>query len=373
MADKSVSTEKPIAESIQARFNLAFSQSSTLTFALDLDIKMPGQGVTAIFGESGSGKTTLLRCIAGLENAATGHLSVNGQIWQSESEFVPTHKRSIGYVFQEASLFAHLSVMDNLNYAIKRSCLPVEPKLLEQVMQIMGIKKLLTQMPAQLSGGEKQRVAIARALLRQPKLLLMDEPLASLDTTRKREILPYLDDMRSHFNMPIIYVTHSLEEIAQLADYVVVMQQGKVCAQGEATGLFSQTELPLGVDNELGSLVDCTVQKTDEQWHLMQVAFDGGSLWLPKVSNNKSIRRIRILASDVSLTLSQPTDTSIVNVLAGNIVKISDDNQQATCVVSLMVGNTTLLARVTKKSAHKLQLQLDLAVWIQIKSAAIVR
>jgi molybdate transport system ATP-binding protein len=373
MADNSVPVDKLISDNIQGRFNLAFTQKSKKSFALDIDIQMPGQGVTAIFGESGSGKTTLLRCIAGLERGATGLLSVKGEVWQNASKFVPTHKRSIGYVFQEASLFAHLSVMANLNYAIKRSCSQVEPSLLEQVIMIMGIKNILTQMPAQLSGGEKQRVAIARALLRQPKLLLMDEPLASLDTARKREILPYLDDLRSQFNMPILYVTHSLDEIAQLADYAVIMHQGKVTAQGEATALFSKTELPLGVDNELGALIDCKVLSTDEQWHLMQVAFDGGCLWLPKVSNNKPTRRIRILASDVSLTLTQPSDTSIVNVLSGKIVTINDNHQLATCVVSVLVGKTLLLAQVTKKSAHKLALHTDQSVWVQIKSAAIVR
>lgn len=359
-------------ELIHLCFNLLYQQSGKQLFVLDIDINIPGQGVTAIFGESGSGKTSLLRCIAGIENAATGHLTVNGELWQSESEFIPAHKRSIGYVFQEASLFTHLSVKENLNYAIKRSCVAVESKLREKIIQIMGIQHLLEQMPEQLSGGEKQRVAIARALLRQPKLLLMDEPLASLDTARKREILPYLDSLRSHFNMPIIYVTHSLDEIAQLADYAVVMQQGKVCAQGEASALFSQTALPLGVDNELGALIDCKLLKTDEQWHLMQVAFDGGELWLPKV-DTQNIRRLRILASDVSLTLSKPSDTSIVNVLAGKIVNIKQENQPATCVVSLLVGNTTLLATVTQKSVHNLQLQKDKAVWIQIKSAAIVR
>jgi molybdate transport system ATP-binding protein len=379
MADKSKkikASDKPEtpAQGIQARFYLRYATSAKSTFALDIDINMPGQGITAIFGESGSGKTSLLRCIAGLEKKASGSLNVNGECWQETCVFVPTHKRSLGYVFQEASLFDHLTAMGNLHYAIKRNHQAVNPELLNQVISVMGINNILTQFPQQLSGGEKQRVAIARALLSQPKLLLMDEPLASLDTARKLEILPYLERLRSLFNIPILYVSHAVDEIVRLADHIVIMRQGKVITQGGITELFSRTDLPLGVSNEVGAILECNVVEKDKQWHLMRVTFDGGELWLPNVENvQDNTQRIRILASDVSLTLSPHTDSSILNVLSGRIVEIINDEDPAMSLVRLKVGGNYLLARLTLKSLQKLDLALGKSIWIQIKSAAIVR
>jgi molybdate transport system ATP-binding protein len=379
MADKSKKIkvlDKPEtpAQGIQVSFYLRYATSAKSTFALDIDINMPGQGITAIFGESGSGKTSLLRCIAGLEKNASGRLNVNGECWQETSIFVPTHKRSIGYVFQEASLFDHLTAMGNLHYAIKRNHQAVNLKLLNQVISVMGINNILAQFPQQLSGGEKQRVAIARALLSQPKLLLMDEPLASLDTARKLEILPYLERLRSLFNIPILYVSHAVDEIVRLADHIVIMRQGKVITQGGITELFSRTDLPLGVSNEVGAILECNVVEKDKQWHLMRVTFDGGELWLPNVENvQDNTQRIRILASDVSLTLSPHTDSSILNVLSGRIVEITNDEDPAMSLVRLKVGGNYLLARLTLKSLQKLDLAMGKSIWIQIKSAAIVR
>jgi molybdate transport system ATP-binding protein len=379
MADKSKKikvSDKPetSVQGIQASFYLRYATPAKPTFTLDIDINMPGQGITAIFGESGSGKTSLLRCIAGLEKNASGSLNVNGECWQETCVFVPTHKRSLGYVFQEASLFEHLTAMANLHYAIKRNHQAVNPELLNQVISVMGINGILTQFPQQLSGGEKQRVAIARALLSQPKLLLMDEPLASLDTARKLEILPYLERLRSRFNIPILYVSHAVDEIVRLADHIVIMRQGKVITQGGITELFSRTDLPLGVSNEVGAILECNVVEKDKQWHLMRVTFDGGELWLPNVENiQHNTQRIRILASDVSLTLSPHTDSSILNVLSGRIVEIINDEDPAMSLVRLKVGGNYLLARLTLKSLQKLDLALGKSIWIQIKSAAIVR
>jgi molybdate transport system ATP-binding protein len=361
MVDKVVAT----ANRIHARFTLGYAKSAKNTFELDIDIDIPGQGITAIFGESGSGKTSLLRCIAGLQKNASGCLNVNGELWQDGSLFVPTYKRSLGYVFQEASLFEHLSAMGNLRYAIKRSNQHFNPALLEQVVSVMGIEGILEQFPQQLSGGEKQRVAIARALLSQPKLLLMDEPLASLDTPRKLEILPYLERLRSSFNMPILYVSHAVDEIVRLADHAVIMQKGKVIAQGGITELFSRADLPLGVSNEVGAILECKVVQRDTQWHLMQVAFDGHT--------QSHTQRIRVLASDVSLTLAPHTDSSILNVLSGKIAEIINDQDPAMSLVRLKVGESYLLARLTKKSLQNLALTLGKSIWLQIKSAAIVR
>ena len=361
-------------QGIQARFQLGYGHTATSFFVLDIDITIPGQGITAIFGESGSGKTSLLRCIAGLEKTASGYLNVNGERWQNAAVFVPTHKRSLGYVFQEASLFAHLTALGNLRYAIKRNHQAPNSALLWQVISVMGIEGILSQLPEHLSGGERQRVAIARALLSEPKLLLMDEPLASLDMARKLEILPYLERIRSSFNIPILYVSHAVDEIVRLADHAVIMRQGKVIAQGGITQLFSRADLPLGVSNELGAILECKVMERDKQWHLMRVAFNGGELWLPNVENKQNnTQRIRVLASDVSLTLTPHTDSSILNVLSGKIVEIINDQVPAMLLVRLKVGESYLLARLTQKSLQKLALTSGKSVWIQIKSAAIVR
>jgi molybdate transport system ATP-binding protein len=375
-ADKIESSDTPLisAQGIKARFQLGYAQSATNTFELDVDINIPGQGITAVFGESGSGKTSLLRCIAGLEKNAFGSLEVNGELWQNTSMVVPTHKRNLGYVFQEASLFEHLTAMGNLRYAIKRCNQTAKPELLNQVISVMGIDGILSKHPLQLSGGERQRVAIARALLSQPKLLLMDEPLASLDTARKLEILPYLESLRSSFNIPILYVSHAVDEIVRLADHAVIMRHGKVVAQGAITELFSRADLPLGVGNEVGAILECKVIERDKHWHLMRVEFDGGELWLPNVENNQNtLQRVRVLASDVSLTLTPHTDSSILNVLSGQIAEIINDQDPAMSLVRLKVGASYLVARLTQRSLHKLALTLGDYIWIQIKSAAIVR
>lgn len=359
---------------IQARFQLGFKRSSNARFELDIDIEIPGHGVTAIFGESGSGKTSLLRCIAGLENNVTGKLRVNGELWQDVNLCVPTHQRRLGYVFQEASLFEHLTVLGNLRYAIKRNCQPDNSESFEQVVSVMGIEELLSQWPKHLSGGEKQRVAIARALLSQPKLLLLDEPLASLDTPRKLEILPYIERLRSSVNIPILYVSHAVDEIVRLADHAVIMKQGNVIAQGGITQLFSQLDLPLGGSNEVGAILECKVVERDDKWHLMRVVFDGGELWLPNVENKlNNTQRVRVLASDVSLTLTPHTDSSILNILSGQIIEISHDSKSGMALVKLKIGASYLLARLTQKSLQKLAITLGTSIWIQIKSAAIVR
>jgi molybdate transport system ATP-binding protein len=214
----------------------------------------------------------------------------------------------------------------------------------------------------------------------------MDEPLASLDTTRKLGILPYLERLRSSFNIPILYVSHAVDEIVRLADHAVIMRQGKVIAQGGITELFSRVDLPLGVNNEVGAILECKVVQRDKQWHLMQVAFNGGELWLPNVENKQfhsqsntqsktqsKTQRIRVLASDVSLTLTPHTDSSILNVLSGKIVEIINDHDPAMSLVRLKIGESYLLARLTQKSLQNLTLTLGKNVWIQIKSAAIVR
>jgi molybdate transport system ATP-binding protein len=207
--------------SIRARFRLPYP-----AFTLDVDVDLPGGGITAVFGRSGSGKTTLLRCIAGLEPTADGLLTVNGETWQDGARRLPVHRRSLGYVFQEARLFPHLSVAANLDFGRRRIAERERRVSLTQAVELLGIAHLLERRPERLSGGERQRVAIARALATSPRLLLMDEPLAALDHARKQEILPYLERLHDELEIPVLYVSHSPDEVARLADQIVVMDDG---------------------------------------------------------------------------------------------------------------------------------------------------
>lgn len=365
---------------IHARFLLnysnlkrKYSRLDKQAFSLDVDIKLPNNGITAIFGVSGSGKTSLLRCIAGLDKADHGYISVNDRVWQSDSQFLPTHKRPLAYVFQEASLFPHLTAQGNLDYAIKRSDGVTEASY-QQVLAVMGLNSTLQRYPNQLSGGERQRVAIARALLIQPQLLLMDEPLASLDAHRKQEILPYLEKLRSAFDIPIFYVSHSLDEITRLADHVVLMDQGKVAAQGHLMDVFSRIDLPFNLGDETGVVIFGHITERDAQWGLARIAFNGGELWVRDQGDAIGQRlRVRLLAKDISLALSSHEDSSILNKLSVKVDEISDDSDASMVLVKLKLGSEYLIARLTKKSLHQLQLIEGKQVWAQIKSVAITR
>lgn len=360
---------------IRACFQLEYAHSlKARGFTLDVDLTLPGQGVTAIFGHSGSGKTTFLRCLAGLERATQGQLTIRGDIWQGDGVFVPTHKRSLGYVFQEAGLFTHLTAQGNLNYAIKRSARRPVKKMIEQVVETMGVTHLLDRYPAQLSGGERQRTAIARALLVQPQLLLMDEPLASLDVARKQEILPYLERLRSNFDGPIFYISHSVNEVARLADHVVILEEGRCIAQGGITEVFSRIDFPLQLGDEAGVVIQGKITERNKQWHLARVTFPGGELWLrDEGMETGSAIRLRILARDISLTLTPHEDSSILNRIQGTITDIKDDVDASMVLVRLHVGNEHLIARLTKKSLHQLNIKIGDVVWAQIKSVAIAR
>lgn len=368
--------------SIQARFRLDFSVNKNAkteqSFCLDVDFKMPGKGITAIFGYSGSGKTSLLRCIAGLEKTAFGCLIVNGQTWQDEMHCLATYKRPLAYVFQEASLFEHLSVQGNLDFAIKRSTFSKEKGahdgLYKQVIGVMGIENLLTQMPDVLSGGERQRVAIARALLVKPRLLLMDEPLASLDEARKQEILPYLEIIRNTFDIPFIYVSHSLDEVARLADHVVLLDKGKIAAQGDVQTVFSRMDLPVRFGKNTGVVLQASVTEIDKLWHLAKVNVNDNEFLIP---NNNYIQgqniRLRILAKDISLAMNSHQDSSILNRLSAVVEEISNDQDTAMALVRLKVRENYLVARLTRKSVHQLGIEKGKQVWAQIKSVAVVQ
>ena len=353
--------------SLRLQFNLTRAD-----FALNVDLQLPGRGVTALFGPSGCGKTTLLRCIAGLEHAS-GSLMVNEHLWQDGTHFVPTHQRAIGYVFQEASLFPHLSVRGNLQYGMKRASSNGNAAI-DPIIDLLGIRALLDRKPEGLSGGERQRVAIARALAVDPKLLLMDEPLAALDLKRKQEILPYLDRLQATLEIPILYVTHSPDEVVRLAHHLVVMDAGSVVASGELADTLSQLDLPVKLGQEAGVVIESVVGSIESQWHLTRMDFDGGSVWIRDpglVLGAKA--RVRILASDVSLAREQPGKSSIQNVLQGEIDAMRDDEHPGLVLVRVKVGDTALLARVTKRAVSELALMPGDTVWTQVKSVALAR
>ena len=368
-------------------------------FVLDVDLALPAKGVTVLYGQSGSGKTTLLRCLAGLMHAPGGTLSIGGDQWQGDEVFVPAHKRPIGYVFQEPSLFEHLTVEGNLSYAQKRIDLADFSRSVlssKEVIELLGIENLLQRKPNQLSGGEKQRVAIARALFSQPELLLMDEPLASLDTQRKREILPYLEKLRHELEIPIIYVTHSIDELSRLADWVVVLDKGRVVADGSLADVLTALDSPLQLD-DAGVVLETTILSREAQWALMRVGFSGGELLLADNGRAEGeTLRVRVDARDVSLTLSQHTDTSILNVLPATVIEISACLSQGAVLVKLCLDHQStaafdeskvmdeqskasrdssemLLSRITRRSADYLELAVGSQVWAQIKSVAVLR
>jgi molybdate transport system ATP-binding protein len=361
---------------IQARFHLRRpAVPGTQAFVLDVDVSMPGHGITAIYGPSGSGKSTFLRCVAGLERADPGRLQVLGDNWQNEGHFLPTHRRPLGYVFQEASLFPHLSAQGNLDYARKRAdrTLPVAFTQ-ERVVELLGIGHRLRQMPHELSGGERQRVAIARALLIQPRVLLMDEPLASLDDQRKAEILPYLERLRDELDLPVLYVSHAIAEVTRLAHHLVVLDDGKVKTHGPLAQVLAGVDPPLRLGDEAGVVLEAEVVARDERWHLVLVRFAGGELWVRDEGDALGQPvRMRILARDISLALHEQVDSSIANRLPGQVIALAADTHPAMCLVQLQVGDSTLVARLTRRSAEQLELVPERQVWVQIKSVALVR
>jgi molybdate transport system ATP-binding protein len=352
--------------SVAARFALAWPG-----FALDVDLDLPGSGVTALFGQSGCGKTTLLRCMAGLERGS-GRLAVNGETWQDETRFVPTHQRPLGYVFQDARLFAHLDVARNLDFGMRRSRGAATVKR-DAIIDLLGLGPLLDRLPERLSGGEQQRVAIARALLAAPRLLLMDEPLASLDHARKQEFLPWLERLRDELEIPIIYVSHAPDEVARLADHIVVMDAGRAVAQGPLAETLARIDLPIRLGEDAGAVFAATVAERDAEWHLARVEFAGGELWVR--DNGTPVGRdvrVRILARDVSIANSRHDDISIMNLLPATVVAHAAEDHPSQVLVQLRVGETLLLGRLTRRSAQRLDLAPGREVWVQIKAVALV-
>ncbi len=348
-------------------------------FTLDVELALPGRGVSALFGPSGCGKTTVLRALAGLERAA-GRVALDHEVWQDDARgvFVPTHRRALGYVIQESALFPHLDVRRNLDYGRRRIAPATHRVELDQVVELLGIGALMARRPETLSGGERQRVAIARALATSPRLLLLDEPLAALDAARKAEVLPYLDRLHQELAIPIVYVSHALEEVARLAHHVVLMEAGHVVAAGPVADVMARLDLPTARGDGAGVVLDAVVAEHDVPWRLarMEVGRPGApdfSVWARDqgLPVGRAVR-VRLLARDVSLTCAAQTGTSIGNQLHGTVEKIVDDDHAALALVRVRVGASPVVARLTRRSVHALELQPGLPVWAQVKTVALM-
>ena len=341
------------------------------SFMLDANFSIPDRGITAVFGPSGSGKTTLLRSIAGLEKSDDGFLKIGDSVWQKGENFLPTHKRQIGYVFQDAALFDHLDVKGNLNFVIKRA-IGLKEDFIESIHNLLEIKTLLNRKTTQLSGGEKQRVAIARALLTNPKILLLDEPLSALDLKRKNEILPYLDSIHNDLEIPILYVTHSQDEMSRLADHLLLIEDGNIIGSGPVNDMLTRFDMPLSHGGDAVSIIEAEVLKRDSEFNLMHLEFLGGQFIVP--DNGLPVQtkvRIRVVARDVSLTKSKQVDTSILNIFPAMVQEIVNEGE-AQVMVRLQIKETILLACITRKSSYKLRLEKGSEVFVQVKSVAIL-
>lgn len=343
--------------------------------ALDLhvDVVLPAHGVSAIFGRSGAGKSSLINAVAGIVRPDRGRIRIGERVFFDASTGIdlPVEARGIGYVFQDARLFPHLSVTGNLRYGLKRARGTYSVDW-DSVVAVLGLEHLLDRRPWNLSGGERQRVAIGRALLRQPALLLMDEPLASLDAPRKAEVLPYIERLSREFAVPVLYVSHSVEEVARLADHLVIMDAGRTVASGELSDVMSCPDhAPLLGQYEAGSVLECTVQQHHDDYALTHLRCADGQLRMPRLDLEVGTAlRVRIRARDVSLALSRPMDVSISNKLPGRVVQIVPrDGPYADVTVDL--GQHTLRALVTRESCDRLGLQPGTPVWAMIKSVSL--
>jgi molybdate transport system ATP-binding protein len=348
------------------------------SFELDASFTIPAAGVTAIFGPSGCGKTTVARCLAGLQNLPGSYCSVDGEIWQDQSIFRKTHQRPIGYVFQEASLFAHLSVRSNLLYGAPRDVAASKAAGIgfDEVVTLLGLSRLLDRSPHKLSGGERQRVAIGRALLSQPKLLLMDEPLSALDRVTKSEILPFLERLHARLSLPVIYISHDMSEIERLADHLILMRNGRVIGAGPLQALQSDPSLPLAFAREAAVSLDATVEAHDEAYQLLSLRVAGGLLHVPAPAIAPGKRqRLRIAASDVSIARTAPGTSSILNVLPARIVSKSLPGRGEVIVVLALGADgqgVELLARITLRSWEQLGLAETMNVYAQVKGVSLV-
>lgn len=352
---------------IRARFKAHLD-----SFFLDVDLQCPSSGITSLFGPSGCGKTSVLRAIAGLDRHEGAYVSIGDSVWQDGPLFTPTHRRPLGYVFQESSLFDHLDVRRNLEYGIKRAGGNRRRTALDNAVELLEIGSLLDRKPEKLSGGERQRVAIARALALSPQLLLMDEPLAAVDVGRKQEIIPYIESLHRELQIPVIHVSHLPEEVARLADHLVLLDSGRVKAAGDVHELFTRLDLPLARGTEASAIIEAVVAAHDRDYGLSFLDFGVGRIAMAGVDlPTGTTVRLRLAARDVSLTLERQSGTSILNIFPAVVDDISPDHE-AQVTVRLNSGKVSILASITRKSADELDLQPGKPVYAQVKSVALL-
>ncbi|MEP5763984.1 MAG: molybdenum ABC transporter ATP-binding protein [Halieaceae bacterium] len=342
-------------------------------FMLRVNSDIPLQSVTGVYGPSGSGKTSLLDCLAGLQRATQdSKVCLGDTVWQEQDCWVPAHQRRVGYVFQDARLFPHLSIAGNLDFAIKRRPAGTGPDR-QQLCEWMQLQDLLNRYPQQLSRGQQQRVAIARALLSAPQLLLLDEPLANIDKRARRDILQQLQTIHRELATPMIYVSHEMDELAQLADWLLVLDQGEVVAEGSVLELSSSLQLALAHEEQAAAIVNAEVVAQDSEYGLTELSLEGQALFVTATpaAPGESMR-LQVPARDVSLCLQAPQQTSILNIFQVRIDSI-DAGDDSRALVRLQLGEQFLLSRLTRKSIASLGLQAGDKVYAQVKSVALLR
>jgi molybdate transport system ATP-binding protein len=338
-------------------------------FTLDVDLRLPARGTTVLFGPSGSGKSSLLRVAAGLEPAARGCVRIGDAIWQDADTFLPPHRRALGVVFQQAPLLPHLSVLDNLRYGWKRA--RASKATLAAWVDHLALAALLPRRPDTLSGGERQRVALARALACEPRWLLLDEPLSALDAARRAEVLPFLETVRREAGLPILYVTHAIDEVARLADHLVLLDAGRATACGPALEVLNRADLPLALREDAGIVLEATVQSCDAHG-LVQLATAAGPLHAQGEGLAVGTAlRARIQARDVSLALSRHEDSSVLNLVPVRLVAL-DPLPGGQVQARLDASGAPLLARISHRSAQRLALHPGMMLWAQVKAVALL-
>ncbi len=345
-------------------------------FRLAMDFSIDRPGLTALFGPSGSGKSTCINAISGLLKPKKGHIEINGRpVFDSASGLnLPAQQRRIGYVFQDARLFPHLTVTRNLDFGARRSPEPPSRAERTRVIEMLGIGHLLKRRPAGLSGGERQRVALGRALLMKPSLLLLDEPLAALDQARKAEILPHLERLRDEARIPIVLVSHALDDVARLADDIVVVNEGRSVAAGPVDEILSRLDLvALTGQSEPMSVITADVLHHDAEGGLTELGFNGGRLWVARIEADPGAQvRLRIAARDVMLALEPPARISATNMIRGHVAEIGT-GPGPYCDIRLVCGGSILLARITRRSAERLGLGPGREVIAVIKAVSVNR